>query len=133
MIARRILLAGFIGALVSSFAKTASSVLRGRLKPGSALATEQGVIALTSDTSTQKVLNDERIAGMELELNGHFVKAGQFAIDPMETHSMLAIKDGKRVRVTYWCDVCAIRSFTPGLCVCCQQETRLDLVDPAQL
>ena len=34
--------------------------------------------------------------------------------------------------VTYWCEVCAIRSYTPGLCVCCRDETTLDLRDPDQ-
>jgi hypothetical protein len=35
--------------------------------------------------------------------------------------------------ITYWCDVCSIRAYTPGPCVCCQQETTLDLRDPDKL
>jgi hypothetical protein len=31
--------------------------------------------------------------------------------------------------VTYYCDVCSIRYYQPGRCVCCQQETRVDLHD----
>jgi hypothetical protein len=34
--------------------------------------------------------------------------------------------------ITYWCDVCSIRTYTPGKCWCCQQETTLDLRDPDQ-
>jgi hypothetical protein len=32
--------------------------------------------------------------------------------------------------VTYWCAVCAIRTFTPGICWCCREETELDLLEP---
>jgi hypothetical protein len=32
--------------------------------------------------------------------------------------------------VSYWCDICTIRSYTPGPCVCCQKDTTLDLIDP---
>jgi hypothetical protein len=32
--------------------------------------------------------------------------------------------------VTYWCEVCAIRTYTPGECMCCQENTELDLRDP---
>jgi len=41
-------------------------------------------------------------------------------------------QDGKLKLVTYWCDICAIRAYTPGPCVCCQRETTLDLRDPDQ-
>jgi hypothetical protein len=27
------------------------------------------------------------------------------------------------------CDACSVRYYTPGRCVCCQQETRVDLHD----
>lgn len=120
-----------------SFATPSDSVLRGKLtqpsgKPPVLETSDHRMVALTGDDATRKVLDDKRIGGMEVEVKGHFVNAGSFAIDRIETHSMVAIKDGKRYRVTYYCDVCAIRSFTPGLCVCCQQETRLDLMDASQ-
>jgi hypothetical protein len=120
-----------------SFATPPDSVLRGKLiqpsgKPPVLETADHRMVALTGDDATRKVLDDKRIGGMEVEVKGHFVNAGSFAIDRIETHSMVAIKDGKRYRVTYYCDVCAIRSFTPGLCVCCQQETRLDLMDASQ-
>jgi hypothetical protein len=121
----------------AAFAGPSDSLLRGKLiqregMPPALETSGHGLVPLTGDDPTKKVLSDKRIAGMELEVKGHTASGGQFAIDRMETHSMIAIKDGKRYRVTYYCDVCAIRSFTPGLCVCCQQETRLDLIDPAQ-
>lgn len=113
------------------------SVLRGKLIQQHGVPVletqDRGPITLSGDEPTQKVLKDERIRGMQLEIKGRFTKPAEFALDRIETHSMVAIKDGKRYRVTYFCDVCAIRSFTPGLCVCCQQETRLDLIEPSQL
>lgn len=120
-----------------SLSAAPDSVLRGKLvqqtgKPPVLETGDHRMIALTGDDPTRKVLDDHRIGGMELEVKGHFVNAGQFALDRIESHSMVAFKDGKRYRVTYYCDVCAIRSYTPGLCVCCQQETRLDLIDPSQ-
>ena len=44
----------------------------------------------------------------------------------------LAEKDGHVKVITYWCDVCSIRTYTPGPCWCCQKETLLDLRDPDQ-
>jgi hypothetical protein len=136
MVPRRSFLILLAGAPYS-FAAPADSVLRGKLvqhdgKPPALETADHRLVPLTGDDATRKVLDDKRIAGMELEVTGHAASGGQFAIDRIETHSMVAIKDGKRYHVTYYCDVCAIRSFTPGLCVCCQQETRLDLIDPAQ-
>jgi hypothetical protein len=40
---------------------------------------------------------------------------------------MFVHQGGKRLFVTYWCDVCSIRTYTPGLCLCCRKETDLDL------
>ena len=51
-------------------------------------------------------------------------------VDPMHTKAMFVYKDGKKSRITYWCDLCSIRTYTPGICMCCQQETQLDLRDP---
>jgi hypothetical protein len=32
--------------------------------------------------------------------------------------------------VTYWCQVSYIRTYAPGECWCCQDDTALDLKDP---
>jgi hypothetical protein len=76
------------------------------------------------------VLKDARLAGSDFEVAGHSTGINQFAIDPIHTHSLFVYKDGKRRAVTYWCDICYIRTYTPGKCWCCQEETRLDLRDP---
>jgi hypothetical protein len=88
------------------------------------------LISLDGDVSTKGVLNDKRLAGANLEIKGHFAAADRFIVNPIHTHAMLVVKNGKHYAITYWCDTCAIRTYTPGICVCCQQETQLDLRDP---
>lgn len=73
------------------------------------------------------VLNDKRLLGADLEAIGHFNSPGRFEVDSMHTKALIVHKDGKKLYVTYWCDVCYIRTFTPGTCVCCQKYTDLDL------
>jgi len=84
-------------------------------------------ISLTGDDATVAVLQDERLAGADFEAIGHFESPGHFMIDPITSRSMFVHKNGKRLVVTYWCDVCYIRTYTPGKCVCCQKWTDLDL------
>jgi hypothetical protein len=93
-----------------------------------ALRTKDGrLIALAGDPSTVGALKDTRLAGTDFEALGHFTAPGEFTVDPIYKRAMFVHKDGKRLMVTYWCDVCGIRSYTPGPCWCCQQETELDL------
>ena len=76
------------------------------------------------------MLNDKRLAGFDLEAKGHFTAPDRFQVDPIHTRAMLVHKDGQAKLITYWCDICSIRTYSPGLCWCCQQETTLDLRDP---
>jgi hypothetical protein len=99
-------------------------------KPASLETPDHKLVELTGDNPTQKVLGDTRLNGFEIQAKGHFTSPGQFQLDPMHTHSLLVHKDGHLKMVTYWCDICSIRAYTPGPCVCCQQETVLDLRDP---
>ncbi len=105
--------------------------IRGKLiRPGEgapALATREGSIGLEGDAETMSVLGDKRLLGAEMELIGESPAPGRFRVGPFHTKSLVVIKDGRKYVVTYWCDVCSIRSYTPGKCVCCQEETELDL------
>jgi hypothetical protein len=89
-------------------------------------------IQLDGDNPTKKVLGDSRLNGFEVQARGHYTSPGQFAVDPIHTHAFMVNREGHLKMVTYWCDVCSIRAYTPGPCVCCQQETTLDLRDPDQ-
>jgi hypothetical protein len=93
---------------------------------------DHGLVSLDGDEPTKGVLNDKRLAGFDLEAKGHFTAPDQFLVDPIHTKAMFIHKDGHVRVITYWCDVCSIRTYTPGPCWCCQKETLLDLRDPDQ-
>ncbi len=110
--------------------ETSASSLRGKLHTGEkpVLVLPDGRRAdLAADAETKQVLNDGRIEGVDFEVLGHWESAARFTVNPMHMHAMFVHKDGKRLFVTYWCDVCSIRTYTPGLCWCCRKETDLDL------
>jgi hypothetical protein len=113
-----------------AFAGTPQISLSGRLAigPKPTLTLPDGRrVALTGDDQTMQVLTDERLKDLEFEALGHWETPARFVIDPMHLHAMFIHKDGKRLHITYWCDVCSIRTMTPGICVCCQKYTDLDL------
>jgi hypothetical protein len=112
-----------------------STSLRGKLvqRAGEApaLQTEdQKLVTLEADVDAMKVLNDRRVNGFEFEAKGHFTAPDRFRLDPNHARSLVVHQHGKRKMITYWCDVCSIRTYAPGPCVCCQEETELQLRDP---
>ncbi len=138
LIRRGLCLMSLIGALVlvlGAADKVQTETIRGKLivRSGKASAIEtpeHKLIAVDGDAPTHKVLNDKRVNGFEVEARGHFTAPDRFLINPQHTHSLMVRQDGKLKMVTYWCDVCSIRAYAPGPCVCCQRETTLDLRDP---
>jgi hypothetical protein len=109
----------------------ATTTIRGKLtqkdgKPALDLS-DHKLVPLDGDEPTRGVLNDKRLAGADLEAAGHYTGAGKFLVDPIHTKALHVFHDGERHVITYWCDVCSIRTYTPGICWCCQQETALDL------
>lgn len=120
---------------IACYADAPQTVIRGKLtqRTGKAPAIETAdhkLVSLDGDESTKGVLNDKRLAGADLEVKGRFPSPDLFAVDPIHTKAMFVYKNGKRSLITYWCDVCSIRTYTPGVCWCCQQDTALDLRDP---
>jgi hypothetical protein len=109
--------------------KTAS--VRGKLVKGPALQTKDGKqVLLSGDDPTMLVLRDPRLANADFETAGHYSDPQHFDVDPIHTHALFVYQNGKKLMVTYWCDVCYIRTFAPGKCWCCQGDTKLDPVDP---
>jgi hypothetical protein len=88
------------------------------------------LIALDGDQATRGVLNDKRLRGVEMKAKGRFTAPDKFTIDPIHTRALLVHHEGHLKLVTYWCDICSIRTYSPGPCWCCQKETTLDLRDP---
>jgi hypothetical protein len=115
------------------FSQTPASTLRGKLfqaegKPPAIEVDASKRVALDGEPETMAVLNDHRLAGEDLELRGDFKTPALFVVGSFYTSkSMIVHKDGKKYTISYWCPVCSIRTYTPGKCMCCQQETHLDL------
>ena len=133
---RRLLFTAFAAAALGRAADPGTAAIRGTLtqhpdgRP--AIKTQDGLVPLTGDEETMLVLRDKRLAGADFEVAGRFA-AGVFTINPIHTRSMFVHRGGKRLAVSYWCDICYIRTWSPGTCWCCQEDTRLDPVDPATL
>jgi hypothetical protein len=120
------------GALALCAAEPKTETIEGKLtvRPGAAAVIETAnhkTIELDGDSPTRKVLHDTRINGMEVHATGHFTAPGKFLVDPQHKRALVVHKDGANKMITYWCEVCGIRSYTPGPCVCCQADTELDL------
>jgi hypothetical protein len=134
MVRRRFLFASL--AIPAAFAgEPAPAAVRGKLgQPAGRLpeleTAERGFIPLDGDDATRGVLRDKRLAAADLEAIGVLSSAGVFQVGPIHTKAMFVHKDGNRFAITYWCDVCSIRTYTPGLCLCCQEDTALDLRKP---
>jgi hypothetical protein len=118
--------------------KVRTEIIRGKLtvregKPPVIETAEHKLIMVDGDTPTHKVLNDPRVNGFDVQARGHFTGADRFQVDPQHTHPLLVQDHGGLKMITYWCDVCSIRAYAPGPCVCCQRETTLELRDPADI
>ncbi|MBN9660652.1 MAG: hypothetical protein J0H49_20850 [Acidobacteria bacterium] len=110
--------------------------LRGRLRQGEdskpGIITREGKsIDVSGDAATLGVLRDQRLKDADFEAMGHFTGPAQFEADPIYKKALFAWSGGKRLMVTYWCEICSIRAWTPGNCQCCQRPMKLDLRDPA--
>lgn len=98
--------------------------------PATVETADHKTVTIDGDETTRKVLTDIRLSGMEIHAQGHYTAPGKFLIDPSHQHSLLVRSEGKLKLITYWCDVCSIRDYTPGPCRCCQKELALELIDP---
>jgi hypothetical protein len=122
----------FVAALLVLGAEGAKEKISGKLLAGNPayLLRDGGKkLELTGDKDTLAVLADERLTGAEMEILGHFDGSGKFWVDPIHTKAMRVHRHGKKLLISYWCDVCSIRTYAPGKCMCCQEETELDLAE----
>ena len=125
----------FLPLLLSpSLVASGASSVRGKLRQaeGKPPVLESGgkTLSLSGDEPTLGVLNDPRLKDSDFEALGQPDGESGFKIDLIHTRSLFVHRDGKRLMVTYWCDICYIRTYTPGECWCCQEWTALDLRDP---
>lgn len=127
MLTRRL----FFGLSALGWGLKGAESIRGRFETGGTLIDPQGRrIRLTGDDPTKLVLNDARLQGMDLEALGTRGGEGSFTVGPIHERNLWVYRKGERLMVTYWCDICYIRTYSPGQCWCCQEDTKLDLKDP---
>ena len=112
-------------------AQSSAGKIRGVLKLNNSgkpvLAVRETQVLITGDEPTMAVFLDKRVHGLELELIGDSLPNGSFSTGPIHTTAMYVLRENKRLFVTYWCDVCSIRTYSPGVCWCCQEDTELDI------
>lgn len=129
---RDLLLAGLAAGAARAESKPpeGNDIARGRFQTPGVLTTPKGKkVVLTGDDPTKLVLNDPRLNGLDVEVVG--VNQGkQFSINPIHLRGVWVYQKGERLMVTYWCDICYIRTYSPGQCWCCQEDTRFDPKDP---
>jgi hypothetical protein len=61
------------------------------------------------------------------KLRGEF---GALTTAPIHTRALFTYKNGHRSMGTCWRQACAIRTYKPGICWRCRDETAHDLIEP---
>ena len=79
---------------------------------------------LPSDPMTP-IFTDARVRQRELQIS-----ARPHAGDQLEIIAVQSIKEGKLYDVYYFCDVCNIKAYVPGLCPCCRAELQFRETPP---
>jgi rubrerythrin len=63
------------------------------------------------------MFTDSRVRQRDLQVTAR-LRVG----DHLEIIKVQSIKDGKLYDIIYFCEVCNIRAYAPGLCPCCRNE-----------
>jgi hypothetical protein len=69
-----------------------------------------------TDTMTA-MFSDPRVRQRDLQVTAR-LRAG----DQLELIKVQSIKEGKLYDIFYFCEVCNIKAYAPGLCPCCRNE-----------
>ena len=99
-----------------------------------ALVTDSGEVhPLVKDIRSRGFWMDKRLRDRPMELHLHKFPGLPF----VRLIDVYSFNDGKKFAVDYWCTVCAITTFQPGPCPCCQEEIELrerpvDEIKPGQ-
>jgi hypothetical protein len=124
---RRLLLCALA---LARYARAAEELLRGKLQPQRRLESNGRTLQLEGDEPTRLVLDDERLLGRDLSVMGELIRPDHFRIVPIHRKSLFVWNKDQKQLVSYWCDICYIRTWSPGKCWCCQEETRFDPINP---
>ncbi len=87
-----------------------------------ALETADGeLIPIMKEDRGRGFWKDARLRGIDLELLVRRYKG----LPMVQVIRVYRLKEGKKLELDYWCDVCAIQMFELKQCECCQGPTRL--------
>jgi len=76
---------------------------------------------LLRTTLSEALFVDKRLGEKELILRGHVLPKTQM----FEMTGMKSVRNGAIYDLYYYCDVCAIKTLSPGPCMCCQGPVKL--------
>ena len=114
------LLAGAAGAAPAAAGIQGQLAPTAEDRPLQLIAADGRSFELAVDELLERTMRDPRLAGRTWEALGREAADGRFEVDRAFT-----IKDGRRYRVTYYCEICHITTHEPGRCMCCQKNTEL--------
>ena len=77
------------------------------------------IYLLKNDKSSETLLDEKRLRSRDFQLT--LRKSADS--DSYEIVKAQFFRDGKLYDFYYFCDICNITTHTPGLCMCCRQET----------
>ena len=85
--------------------------------------TENGAFySLVRTRMSEALLADTNLHSKVLLLKGRvFPKTQLFEV----TGNLHSLRDGKLNELYYYCDICSIKSSTPGPCMCCREPVHL--------
>jgi hypothetical protein len=81
-----------------------------------ALVTEDGkTYPLIKDAGSRMFFKDKQMLNRPVQLTGRVVGDAKM----LQVLSVRTVVNGKLHEPYYWCDICKIKRFEPGLCDCC--------------
>lgn len=81
-------------------------------------ASDGTLYLLLENNLSGAIFKDERVRDRELVLTAWLFPKSNI----LDIVSMKSIKDGVLCDLYYYCVICAIRTATPGPCMCCQDD-----------
>lgn len=78
------------------------------------------LISSINNLDVTLTLADERNSGRELQVLGRWKDAETF-----DAVRFFSLREGKLHKVTYFCQICNITTYRPGICDCCQNPTEV--------
>lgn len=85
--------------------------------------TEKGeVYPLVRNQKSEALFVETNLIGKMLVVKGR-LQAGTRALEI--TANLHSWRDGKQHEIYYYCDICAIKTSEPGLCMCCRDPMKL--------